>query len=59
MQRRSLRKLSDIYVLHYIGANKIWNNSLIKNLKIIRGCFSDKKSYEARAYLLYLCYLYL
>lgn len=59
MQERSFQDFSEIYILHYIGANKIWNNSLIKNLRIIRGRFLDKNPYEAKAYLLYLRYLYL
>ena len=59
MQEKSFQDFSEIYVLHYIGSNKIWNNSFLMNLRIIRGCFHDKKPYEAKAYLLYLRYLYL
>lgn len=59
MQSNSFNDFSNIYVLHFIGVNKIWNNSPIKNFRLIRGCFHDKKPYEAKAYLLYLRYLYL
>lgn len=59
MQQQGFHNFSAIYVLHYIGAKKIWQNSLLTNLRIIRGCFCDKKPFEARAYLLYLRHLYL
>lgn len=58
MQKNSFQDFSSIYILHYIGANKIWNNSLIENLRIIHGYFHDKKPYAAKAHLMFLRYLY-
>lgn len=53
MLKHSLKTLSEIYVLHYIGARKIWNNSLIQNLRLIYGCIREKRYYELKAYIIY------
>jgi len=58
MQQQHYRNLSQIHVLHYIGIKKIWDCSLMENLKNIYSCFRNHRPYEAYAYLLYLRYLY-
>jgi glycogenin glucosyltransferase len=58
MNANKFRRLSEIAVLHYIGRIKIWNYSLIDNIRIIHGCIHDGKFFEARARLLFLWRLY-
>ena len=58
MRVNGFRKLSDIAVLHYIGKTKIWNYSLIDNVRMIHGCLHEHKYHEAKARMLYLWRLY-
>lgn len=49
----------EIYVLHFIGANKIWNKSVVQLMRMFHGLRHDKKRFELKACLLYLRCLYL
>lgn len=52
-------RFDEIYVLHFIGENKIWNKSFIQLIQMFHGLTHDKKYHEWKACLLYLKYLYL
>ncbi len=53
MENYGLKKLCELSVIHYIGGNKIWNNSLKQNLILIYSCIREKRFWELKAYLLY------
>ena len=57
MKASNTNNFDDIYVLHFIGAQKIWNKNVIQLLRMFHGLIHDKKYYEIRACLLYLKYL--
>ena len=59
MQSHGFKNMGDVAVLHYFGKTKIWNHSLIENIRIIHGCLHEHKRFEAKARMLYLWRLYL
>lgn len=54
--KQSYKKIA---VLHFIGSEKIWNKTMIQLMRMFHGLVHDKKTYELRACLKYLKYLYL
>ena len=47
-----------VYVLHFIGGDKIWNKNAVQLVQMFHGLIHDKKYYELKACLLYLKYQY-
>ncbi len=57
MKNYGLKRLRDVYVIHYIGGNKIWNNTLKQNLILVCNCLTERRIWELKAYLLYFKYM--
>ncbi len=53
------KSFKNIYVLHFIGGDKIWTKNTIQLIKMFHGLLHDKKFYEIKACIKYLKYLYL
>ena len=54
MKAKSYRELSRLNVIHYVGPDKIWNNSIYRNLRLIIRYIHEGRIYTAKAWWLYM-----
>lgn len=57
MKKEGWHSFKEIYILHYIGEKKIWNNTIFSNMCLLYNCLVEKRYKEGEAYILYLYYL--
>lgn len=54
MKAKRYTDLKQINVIHYVGPDKIWNNSVWKNLRLIIRYLHEGRIYTAKAWWLYM-----
>ncbi len=54
MKAKGYKNLNQVNVIHYVGPQKIWNNSIQKNLRLIIRYIHERRFYTAKAWWLYM-----
>lgn len=57
MKAKGYKKLNQLNVIHYVGPDKIWNNSLLRNIRLIVRYLHEGRIYTAKAWWLYMKYM--